>query len=273
MTDSFKDNMLNEEKLWLVPLINLESNVEKARLDDRTAVARMSSDELKRLHDVPYNPVQKAGILKATHAINTKGKDPLGSVKSLILSLRLLKKGDVKYSFAFTRSRGKGLEAIHTGFGRLDFSTNKYYLDKKDLEELKTLWKSSSQLSKKPYLSFSTNRFMESYDKKDLTDKIVNFTAAFESIVFYNKDKSIEPAGEVMGIAVAMLLGKNQNHRDEIKERLIKVYEIRNAIVHGNVKRMKDYFKPDSENNIMIEEIARKAEDMLRLTLRKLIEE
>lgn len=267
------DNMLNKEKLWLVPLINFESDVEEAKFDNRTTLTRMSGDELKRLHGVPYDPMQKASILTATHAVKTRGNDPLGSVESLILGLRLLKRGDVKYSSAFAGALGKGLTAIHDGFGRLDFSTSKYFLGKKDLEELKALWKSSSQLSEKPYLRFSTNKFMESYSKKDLTDKIVNFTAAFESIVFYNKDRSIEPAGEVMGIAVAMLLGKNQNHRDEIKERLIKVYEIRNAIVHGNAKRMKDYFKPDSENNIMIEEIARKAEDMLRLTLRKLIEE
>lgn len=225
------------------------------------------------LKTVPYNPAQMVGILGATHAIKVKGEDPLGLAESVVLCMRLMKRGDVKYCLAFMKKHGKRLRAINVGFGKLYFSRNVYFLEEKELEDLKMLWKSVRRVDEKHYLAFSMKKFMETYDEKNGADKMVSLMAAFESIVFHKRAKAIEPAGEVIGIATAMLLGRNEKQRQRIRQILAKAYQVRNATVHGNAEKLKSLSKIDEHGYSSIDKEAQEVEDLLRASIGKFVEE
>lgn len=80
------------------------------------------------------------------------------------------------------------------------------------------------------------------------------------------EDKTIEPAGKVIGIAIRLLLGNNEKERNEIKKSLIKAYEIRNAKIHGNLKKLEKYRQDVNKVSIDVE-------DYLRHAPRRFIEE
>lgn len=63
-----------------------------------------------------------------------------------------------------------------------------------------------------------------------------------------------------------MLLGNNEKERIEIKRSLEKAYKIRNALVHGNLKKINKY-----ESELI--KVSTKIENYLRNSLRLLIEE
>ncbi len=65
---------------------------------------------------------------------------------------------------------------------------------------------------------------------------------------------------------MGMLLGNSQKERDEIKNTLEKAYRVRNAVIHGNLNKLKKRMP-------YTKQLFTKTEDYLRSTLRKLVEE
>ncbi len=88
---------------------------------------------------------------------------------------------------------------------------------------------------------------------------------AFESLVFHGERKTFE-GGKVIGISIGMLIGNNQKERTEIKKKLVRAYEVRNAKVHGNTEKLRKLGKD-------VEKLSLDIEDYLRRVLRRLVEE
>jgi hypothetical protein len=213
-----------------------------------------------------YNQMQKLSLLAATHALEINGKDALALAEKPVLALRLLKRGDVKYSVSFRMRARKGLRAVATGYGKLDFSMNPYSLYETEAEDLQQLWPHVKGLDNKPHLKFPLEKFAETYEKINPEDKIVDLMVTFESLVFYGAG-NLAHKKIPMAIAVSMLLGKNQKERGRIRNRMIVAYDIRNAMVHGLARKMEEYKKKN------IPKLAIEAEDYLRRSLRKYVEE
>ena len=271
-----------KESTSLVPLNNFDSNIESLRLDDEICLRRISSDELKKLRysnsgvhsmlwialtDVKYVLEMSALVqIGGETVILFDHKQP--RVSNTILALRLLKTGDVTVSCGFLLDQ-KGRVSGFTLPPLITPSHNPYFLKQAEIEALKDLRKSLQNVEKdKPYLRFPLFQFTRTFDWKFSVDRIVDFMTIFESIVFHNEAKSIEPAGKVIGISIGMLLGNNQKDRDEMKKMFIKSYSVRNARVHGNVKELKKLQRKHD-----IGKLSGSMEDYLRRVLKKLIEE
>jgi hypothetical protein len=59
---------------------------------------------------------------------------------------------------------------------------------------------------------------------------------AFESIFFSKGKGAPKPYGQVIGIAIGMLLGKKEEERAIIRNDLEEAYSLRNKTVHGHLR-------------------------------------
>lgn len=269
----------NNNDVSLVPLVNFDSDTEIVRFNDEMILRRIDGAELQRLkksfppfqsfllralHNVKYVLEMKAEIIVEGKSIPIFDIN-IPNVRETILSFRLLKTGDVTASCAFLLKQNQvaGLSESSSSF--FPYSKNPYYLKKEEIPELKRIWEKVKNVKiEKPHLQFPLFRFNKTFEGKD-TNAIVEHIITFESLVFHEEKKSIEPAGNVIGIAIGMLIGKNEQERAIIKKKLIKACKIRNALVHGNLEKIKKY---QNDFKISIE-----IEDYLRRALRKLVEE
>ena len=68
-----------------------------------------------------------------------------------------------------------------------------------------------------------------------------------------------------MGKIIGTLIECNEQEREIIKKKMIKAYRIRNALIHGDLDKIKEYQD--------VFKISIEIEDYLRRALRKLVKE
>lgn len=252
----------------VVPLINFDSDERTIRLNDKLSITHIESPELENLlEEITSDVTSYVNLLGAKYVIENRnithsGKDE----EDVVLALRLLKPGDVLVLAAFyLDERNRVSLRIYEDLNRRILPSTEYFLKSRETTDLIELWKKVRHRTTKSHLEFPTYKFMESYENVWYEDKIVDYMVAFESLTFYKRNKAIQPAGEVIGIAAGMLLGKNHKERTKIKERMKTAYELRNAKVHGNIEKLSKF-----EN---IKKLSMDVEDYLRKALRRLIRE
>jgi hypothetical protein len=272
--------MKNKVKIVsMVPLVNFECEVNVIELDDNLCLRRITPEELNEL--IKRAPGYSFPLKNALADVNFVIEKKLSGdyidygefspyVLNIVLALRLLKEGAIATPTAFRLSSDRKSYSvsepsprirIHPGLSPL------YILKKDEISAFQVLWKKLQSLEEdRPHLLFSLEQFSKAFDELFPEDIFVDFISAFESLVFYKEKRTIEPAGKVIGIAIGMLLGKNQQERNRIKDIITKAYEIRNARVHGNLNKLK---KHQHENGDLLSDLG----DCLRKTLRKFVEE
>jgi hypothetical protein len=259
-----------EELPWIVPLYNFDSDIESTGLSETICLRRKRSNDLPQdiIEEISGDPLFKLETSNVKYMLEGYTKNFPNLTREILLSLRLLKTGDVQAFNAIRLKKNKGFTLISKPHPLVVFSNRRYFLSKKETTAFKRLWKKVQNVASKPYLDFSLKMFTATYEEKIPEDKIVDYMTAFESIVFYDRDKAIEPAGEVMGIVLGMMLGNTQQERYEIKKTFVKAYDVRNARVHGNVRKLKNLKAQNGigETSIIVE-------DYLRNALRKFVEE
>jgi len=265
---------MSEKKgfMEIVPLINFDSDAGSVKFDEKLCLRRIEPSELSNLIDKLTRDVTPyLSLLKADYVLENKIV-PLSTKhwNDVILALKLLKLGDLQVLAAFHLNEENRISlSIHDDLHRSTLALNPYFLKKEETTELTKLWERVQGMTSKPYLSFPLRVFAEAYKKgASYDDRIVDYMVAFESLIFHGMDKTIEPAGKVMGIAVSMLLGIDQENRTKIKMTLKNAYEVRNAKVHGNVAKLK---KLKAKSNVRL--LSMNVEDYLRHALRRFIEE
>jgi hypothetical protein len=252
-----------EEHLAIIPLHFFDSDVELLRLNERVCIRTIGSEELKALIERTrknYGVTLELELFDTKYVIEITSKNVATPLEKTVLALRLLKAGDFKVPTVFTKRLGI---THRSGV----FHRTNYFLKKEEKESFIALWRKVQEYSGKPHLHYSIHSFMNAYDRIDTTDKIVDLVVALESLAFYGEEKTIEPAGKVIGIAIACMLGTSQKERDKIRKALTDAYEIRNARVHGNMKKLMKW------TSDAMERLSNDIEDYLRRTLRKLVEE
>jgi len=256
--------------LWLVPLYNFDSDFDSLQIDRGVLIRRIRTDELDIIKRTANLSAEHLSILNEVKFLLEvkKKEDPRTTmiflyVFDLVRALRLLKAGDVNFSFTFLKQKDRIILRLGNPF-RMPVAHRKYTLMKKESEELKALWKKVLKSNSKAHATYALSEFEEAYDKEAMEDEIVNYATAFESVVFYKMKKSIEPIGEIIGLAIGMLLGKDAAERVKIRKDLVEAYKIRNARVHGNAEKL---------YKMWIGRGCANSEEYLRRTLRKLVEE
>ncbi len=230
-----------EERKSIVPLVNFSSDVNSVRLNNRLSLRRIDLDELEFLTGLAsgYQDTLKDALLDVEYVIEkripTEESEPSlrdwneksRHVQAIVLALRLLDVGDVSAPTAFKVDSCSF--AISETSPPPSFSSNSYFLTKAQIKDFKALWKKVQKVKQaKPYLDFPLIQFTKAYDEKSPEDAILDYMIAFESLVFHGERKTFE-GGKVIGISIGMLIGNNQKERTEIKKKLVRAYEVRNA--------------------------------------------
>ena len=271
---------MSEVVLSIFPINNFDSNVELLRLDGKTRLRHPDNGEFQNVKEKfsEHRGALEVAFLNVNYVVETKIRldetgeawEKLPHVDNILLALRLLKVGDVNISFAFLVDSKDRIFGIKVPSISDIFFRNPYFLKKEEATSFVKLWKKLLKVKdEKPHLRFPLTQFNKAFEKRASGmdgDEIVDCMVALESLVFYGENKSIEPAGKVMGVAIGMLLGNNEKERNKIKKTLTKAYEVRNAKVHGNMDKLKKYQKDIGRLSVEVE-------DYLRLTLRRFVEE
>jgi hypothetical protein len=259
----------SKEPVAIIPLHFFDSDVELLRLNEGISLRTIDGKELQALKKRTrkgFGKTLELSLFDTKYVIENRtisARNLWAHVDDMVLALRLLKTGDVKVSTAFFA------EGEETAIGHRPglFHRTSYFLKNEEEESLRTLWKNVQELHTKPYLDYPIRNFMNAYDEVPLEDKVVDLIIALESLVFYQEESTIQSAGKVIGIAIGIMLGRDQEERSAIKNALIHAYRIRNARVHGNAEELKKWSKEEMER------LSSEIEDYLRRALRKFVEE
>jgi len=160
----------------------------------------------------------------------------------VITTLRLFKAGVVGFNTVFGEKLSEwegGMSARGSAF-KPAISGKGYRLVQSEENELKKLWSEMKDidLAERKSVGLAMRRFGYAYERTLNEDKIIDFMIAFESL-FLRGRKAPTRTGQYIGLGCSMLLGKNAKEREEINDFLVKVYEMRNKIVHGSEVRVK----------------------------------
>lgn len=190
--------------------------------------------------------------------------------RNVVIALRLIKEASIATPTTFRVNDSQTSRAVSVPNSNVRVYPGfdpKYFLTKKEIPIITNLWKRLKRIEiEKSYLKYALDRFEKSFEDIFPEDIIVDCVIGLESIVFAKEKGSFGKTGDVIGLAISMLLGKNHKERITIKEKLKKAYSMRNAIVHGNSQKLDTYQKEIL--GIMLDTMI-----FLRKTLRKLIEE
>lgn len=273
---------MNEITQLIVLLNNFDSDVEFLKMDNRTDLRRTSEKELRKLMKSALSTFSPKGFFtpKVKYVIETRIREDEFSaehlefedwkyIREIILALRLLHEGDVNAICSFWLT-GYNITGLTYPEHSQSFDENPYFLKKEETPSFKRLWKAIQKIEDdKAYLTFPLEQFTKAFEKRAAgydSEAIVDYAIALESLVFHKEERAIEPAGKVVGIAIGMLLGNNLKERTDVKSSLEKAYKIRNALVHGNLKKIHKY-----ESELI--KVSTKTENYLRNSLRLLVEE
>ena len=264
---------MNANETVIVPLNHFDSDVESLELDKGICLRRILNDEPQKLREAfPGNrDILRFALTNTKHVLEMSAYAPINdrfaAVKRAILALKLLKPGDVTTSWEFSLDKNGGVNSMSMP-SLVVQSSNPYFLKKGETEDFIELWRKLRDIEKeKPYLSYPLYQFTKVFEEKSSEDKIVEYMTLSESLVFYGEETP-EPAGKVIGIAIGMLIGRNQEERDRIKATFTSSYTARNLRVHGNTKKFESFRKKHD-----IGKLSLSVEECIRRVLRKLIEE
>lgn len=183
---------------------------------------------------------------------------------AVVLALRLLKPDFVEEGMyyhdvsdqPFRPNRGMGKSLFQNPFS----AHPPYILTLKEAEALATLWPKAKKVYNKSELLIARTRIEGSYLRTTLEDMLIDFWIGLEAL-FLPQDYIREMA-EAIALAVSHYLGKTVGSRNTIYHEIIDSHKLRGKVVHG---------KPVDGKKLR--EIVDKTGELLRLSLRKRIEE
>ena len=196
-------------------------------------------------------------------------------IRDIILALRLLKEGIIFGSFVFyiLLSKKRQLTSWSHEDDRPRVDLRKYILNFEEMPRLRRMIKKIKGIdfSKRKSLDLACRRFQRAYEEKDAEDRLIDLMIAFEAL-FLKGEKGVPSKGKVIAVACSILLGKNEEERQEIKRTLSEAYSTRNSIVHGSEYSR---IESDSKGEVYVDtlpDLVSKVEDYLRESIKKLLD-
>jgi hypothetical protein len=264
----------------IVPMLNFDCENDKIKLNETLMIRRFSSFELESLmkHTPEYynylkNTVGNAKFVveKRINLEKTKSywlSDISHDTEKIGMGLRLLGLGPVKMPIAFRLTEDSLYVEDFLPKLKYFFEDRQYVLSKQQILEFKIIWKALRKVEKKkPHLEFALSQFNKSFEDSN-EETFIDYVTAFESIVFGRGKNAPYPYGRSIGIAIGMLIGKNEKERTDIERMLNDAYEVRNKVVHGHLRH-----KLENQNDDAISKLLDYTQECLIKSLRKLLEE
>lgn len=257
-----------------------EKAVRGIEIIDGVKVKYISKEDLENLKREPYfslifPPVMRGLISPRTfvleRTITAKERHTFEAddvMQNIILALRLLKGGHVfgNVVFYIRLSEKRGLVSLsHHQYLHPQASSGwgTYSLDFEEIPNLKKLVKEiqKTDFSKRKSLRLACKRFQRTYEEGNVEDQLIDLMIAFEALFLKGKKRAPQ-RGETIAVACSVLLGENEDEREEIRNSLAKAYLIRNSIVHGAEHKK----EPD------MHEFVAQIEEYLRGSIKKLLD-
>jgi len=261
-----------------------EKVVKGINLVDGIKIRHISEEDLEDLKTSPFFLTRGALELisprmfvleKRIKVENGQGFDLHKTMQNIILSLRLLKDGAVfgSYVFSILLSKKRHITSVSYEEDRPRRSSGTYTLDFEEVLGLRKLIRKiqSVDFSERRSLDLACRRFQRAYEEKDAEDQLIDLMIAFEAL-FLKGERGVPSKGKVIAVACSILLGKNEEERQEVKRTLNEAYSIRNCIVHGS-----EYprIESDDKGEIYVDtlpDLVSQVEDYLRESIKKLLD-
>ena len=271
-------------------LLGFDSEVEEINLKEGLRIRRVSEDEIVELwrrsswfrglaEFSGFGLLPLKYVLELfTEALKLSGDEEyIMELESdlefdkVISALRLFKKGWVDYPFIIQKASPtlssetsyymKGSKrTVHTN---LPFRIS-YKLSKEETEDLSEFYRRIH--NKIDCSEIPLRRFNETYTRRSIEDKLVDYMISFESLYLTGEEK-MEMAYK-LAHRVSLLLSTEKEKRKQIFQEMKKAYSLRSDIVHGRkVKKIRIANKEYS-----LSDFVQKIEEHLRLSIRLFLE-
>jgi hypothetical protein len=268
-------NLLAERQKQLVEGIDIFEEIK---------VRRISKEEIEGLRSsffsLPPDTAITANMFVLEKTVTAEdGHDYQAdaAMRNIVLAMRLLKGGYVSGTSVFyipVAEKDKNpLEVSPIEWSweqgrKLESRGFRYSLSFDEVVDLKKLVGKiqSVDFAKRRSLNLACKRFQRAYEEVDFEDQLIDFIIAFEAL-FLKGEKAKSSQGETIAVACSVMLGKNDEERDQVKRYLREAYSIRNCIVHGS-----DYRKPKIDKEYEMSEFVPKIEDYLRESMKELLD-
>jgi hypothetical protein len=266
------------EVVILVPILNFDCDEDIVKLDKTISIRRVQTGEIETmLEQFPNSKMLKSALGDTKFVIekrtsseetpSTSFRPEDAYVLHIITAFRLLHIGETPMltSFYVTADSLYISDPYPKRYTKLN---NYHILSKEKIEDFKTLWKAQKNADKKkPHLLFALSQFNKSFEDYS-EEKFIDYITAFESIVFGRGSNAPSPYGRAIGIAIGMLIGKNEKERTIIEQKLNEAYEIRNKVVHGHL-----HHKLENTDDEKLSELRGFTKECLIQSLQKLLKE
>ena len=236
MTDEEAKRIFEKRKEKAVKGINLVEGVK---------IRQISKEDLEDLKTYPFPyPTDIRGLISPRmfvleKQIKVEKEQVFGLreiMQNIILSLRLLKGGLVFGSCTFHVRLAKKRQVTSWSYEE-DRPRNaiSYVLNFEEVPRLRKIVRKiqSVDFSKRKSLDLACRRFQRAYEEMDVEDRLIDLMIAFEAL-FLRVERRVSSKGKLIAVACSTLLGKNEKEREDIKQKLVEAYSIRNCIVHGS---------------------------------------
>jgi hypothetical protein len=249
------------------PLVNFTSETAEIFLDKNLKIKMLSKEELNSFLNSkytipfsPHNPLDGMNIMGFSYALETTfcyNKDEPFNLEtgtklfeSVVTALRLFKNGSTDFTFVCYRSNSwqPALQEQYaeTNFPKFDEKL-KYELNTEESKNFIAFWKrykKSFSTNKEKFVKIALERFNLATEDDSLENKIIDYCISLEAL-YSNESNELTFK---LSNRVAVLLGKNDLERSEIK-RLVKcAYTLRSSIVHGgditDSKQLRNFTSP-----------------------------
>ena len=154
-----------------------------------------------------------------------------------MLSFRLFKSGAIGYNAIYDHNISEWRQGLarSSPHPTPHFFGLSYKLNKTEENELKGFWKFIKEVKIGDIdknINLAIRRFNSAYEKKNDEDRMIDFVIALESLFSKKGERNI-PLRFKLGLRTSLLLGKNTQEREIIKQEIQEIYDARSSMVHG----------------------------------------
>jgi hypothetical protein len=248
---------MDEENITNIIIKELEAINNGINFENFGFVLRpIREDDLLKL--CKFYSKEIANIRAGSFVLEDKNVSSPKRIYDFILALKLLKEGNIVFSDIITENTASILPT--------QLISEEYILYYNEIIKLKELLSNISNC----YEILKYRTALLYFDKSYTT---VNITSQYDSLIFlmicgealFLDGRSYSNTGSTIGMGCSMLIGKNNEEREKIKNKFDIAYKIRNIIVHskdfGSVtnENMKEFYKNIGKENLEIRDYLRKS--------------
>ena len=271
--------MIQRLKMIIVcPIFNFkldEESDQEYQITDQIKLRKIKKNVLLKMKKAPYSYIlgrSYAYLNAQTFVFEINHGDFIEAslrVYEILLAMRLFKTGSV-FCKHFWVEQNSEQRQFYANTPPVPWHKNEYLLNIDEIDKIKILLEKIiyAELENNKSFRVACERFSRSFEERRDDDKLIDLAIAFESL-FTDKDTSRSNVmGQFVGFGCSMLLGTNQEERDQIKQFLIKSFAIRNDIVHG-----REVKTPITINDQKYEmsDLSLQLQEYLRASIKKLI--